>query len=578
MSAQFVREHLKQYANKKQPGVFALVGEWGVGKTHLWNELISSETFAGRSKYSYVSLFGIDSVTAIEKELFINHVPLSKASKPADLNTFMDLIKDTRGLKTTSVEKGYKYLAWVYKGLGWISHVFGRVPIISEYVAGFDIPLYKLLPHNDTLICFDDIERHSSGLDLEDFFGYLEKLKTSKSAQIVLLLNRDQLRCDIYRKYKEKVIDYELLFAPTPEEAFDIAFSKPIPDDAYEVLKAQCCNLKINNIRILMKIARSVEQILPLLSDKLPETYQQVLYPLVLIHLSDACSASIPETIPPIDYIRNYTMYQFLDEDKEKMKSGWRDTLFAAEFESAGDIFSPLVKGVTSGIHDLSILAKDIRKIEEKSCFNKRNTSYNQARADLWSGFRPSDDANKIQRLKDAALEHAEYVKPYQIDDICLLMDHFNEFRAQIRDFVDHYLTRVDIDTKRSLTDYTLKHPIFKESVSKLVFENMPEMPVLYAIGQLASGRVDTRYLQRVSVATEDDYYEFFKNIEISGFHLDDSIQCLLEYRSMKDASNLGLGDIFMDIYDKTSEALKRHAIESELSRFLIKRYLPEVQ
>tara|TARA_Y100001963_G_C6587958_1_gene356625 strand:- start:35 stop:625 length:591 start_codon:yes stop_codon:yes gene_type:complete len=192
------------------------------------------------------------------------------------------------------------------------------------------------------LICFDDIERHSSAIELQDFFGYVEKLKTTKSAQIILLLNRDQLESDVYRKYKEKVIDFELLFKPSAEEVFDIAFPEPIAEAAYDVLKKQCSNLKINNIRILMKIARSVEQLLPLLSGKLPETYQKILNPLVLIHLSDACSASMPETVPPLDYIRTHTLYQYFDDKSGSINTKWRDTLFAAEFESAGDIFEPL--------------------------------------------------------------------------------------------------------------------------------------------------------------------------------------------------------------------------------------------
>ncbi|WP_240224601.1 P-loop NTPase fold protein [Rheinheimera hassiensis] len=575
MSAQFVREQLRQYANKKQPGVFALVGEWGVGKTHLWNELISSETFAGRSKYSYVSLFGIDSVTAIEKELFINHVPLSKASKPADLNTFMNLLKDTRGFKATSVEKGYKYLAWVYEGLGWISHVFGRVPIISKYVAGFDIPLYKLLPHNDTLICFDDIERHSSALELEDFFGYVEKLKTSKSAQIVLLLNRDQLKCDVYRKYKEKVIDYELLYAPLPDEAFDIAFSEHLPDASNGILKDQCSSLKINNIRILMQIARSAEQILPLLEGKLPETYLDVLNKLVLIHLCDACSTSMPETIPPLDYVSTHTVYQFFDDDPEKKYEKWRNTLIAASFENAGDIFEPLVNGVTSGIHDCEVLSKHITKIEQSSRLNQNITSYNQANTDLWTGFTPANDASKLQRLTDATIEHAENIPPHEIDDICFLMDQLPEFCSRIQEFVRNYLDKVNIVTKKSLSNRTFKHPVLQEFVSKLAFEDVPIMPFKYAIGMLAQGKADNQYLKRVSVATEDDFYDFFKDPENSKIYLKESIQCLLAYGSKKASANLSLENIYLDIYTKTCNALRRHAKESDLSRFLIEKYLP---
>ena len=132
MSTHFVKEQLQHYVNQKRPGVFALVGEWGVGKTHLWNEVASTFTISSsRPKYSYVSLFGIDSISAIEKELFINHVPIKQGSTPANIDTFIDSLKDTRVLKTKSVENGVKWLAWLYKIIGFIKSWFSRVPLIE---------------------------------------------------------------------------------------------------------------------------------------------------------------------------------------------------------------------------------------------------------------------------------------------------------------------------------------------------------------------------------------------------------------------------------------------------------------
>ena len=186
-------------------------------------------------------------------------------------------------------------------------------------------------------------------------------------------------------------------------------------------------------------------------------------------------------------------------------------------------------------------------------------------------------DNKKIQRLIDTAVDHAEHVEPHEIDEICLIMENLADYKSKVQEFVEHYLSKVNSDTRKSLPKYSIHHPVFQESVSKLIFEDIPEMPVLYAIGQLALGRVDTRYLHRVSVATEDDYYDFFKKNENQDHDFSELIPCLLGYRNKTGDLILGYENLFMDIYLKTCGALRRHANESELSKFLILKYLPEV-
>ncbi|GAF54997.1 hypothetical protein JCM18901_613 [Psychrobacter sp. JCM 18901] len=54
------------------PCAIALTGEWGVGKTHLWDELRdkNEEVFSGK-KYAYVSLFGLDSLASLKSAIAI---------------------------------------------------------------------------------------------------------------------------------------------------------------------------------------------------------------------------------------------------------------------------------------------------------------------------------------------------------------------------------------------------------------------------------------------------------------------------------------------------------------------------
>ena len=50
----------------------ALTGEWGIGKTHLWNQLRyeNQKAFYGK-KYAYVSLFGLDSLASLKSAIAI---------------------------------------------------------------------------------------------------------------------------------------------------------------------------------------------------------------------------------------------------------------------------------------------------------------------------------------------------------------------------------------------------------------------------------------------------------------------------------------------------------------------------
>ena len=62
MSVIQVQNALQHFAKNKASRAVVLKGEWGTGKTFVWNEVIKNhrKDFA-RSSYSYVSLFGLSS-------------------------------------------------------------------------------------------------------------------------------------------------------------------------------------------------------------------------------------------------------------------------------------------------------------------------------------------------------------------------------------------------------------------------------------------------------------------------------------------------------------------------------------
>lgn len=68
-----LKKKLLKLINNKDSFAIALTGEWGIGKTRFWNEFYEENHInLGVNKYSYVSLFGIDSIEALKFEIALS--------------------------------------------------------------------------------------------------------------------------------------------------------------------------------------------------------------------------------------------------------------------------------------------------------------------------------------------------------------------------------------------------------------------------------------------------------------------------------------------------------------------------
>ena len=68
-----LEKKLLKLINNKDSFAIALTGEWGIGKTRFWNNFYEeNHTDLGVNKYSYVSLFGIDSIEALKFEIALS--------------------------------------------------------------------------------------------------------------------------------------------------------------------------------------------------------------------------------------------------------------------------------------------------------------------------------------------------------------------------------------------------------------------------------------------------------------------------------------------------------------------------
>ncbi|MCA6518599.1 MAG: NTPase, partial [Pseudanabaena sp. M110S1SP2A07QC] len=91
MSIEIIKQQINKFVSHDTPEVIAIKGEWGVGKTYAWNTFLSDaqkENRVALKKYSYVSMFGINSLDAFKYAIFENVIDRELIGVGANVETF----------------------------------------------------------------------------------------------------------------------------------------------------------------------------------------------------------------------------------------------------------------------------------------------------------------------------------------------------------------------------------------------------------------------------------------------------------------------------------------------------------
>ncbi|MBD3727286.1 MAG: hypothetical protein IE936_09505, partial [Moraxella osloensis] len=263
MSITLIHSQIKTFLQSPSPEVIAIKGHWGVGKTFAWNKWLNDAKANGQiglTRYSYVSLFGINSLDDLKQAIFQNTIATSLIGQQASLET---LKQDPFGVGKTL-------------GGQWRA-IAGLVPFTKGYAHMQSVAFFSV---KETIICLDDLERRGDKLSDKDIMGLVSQLKEQKACKVVLLFNNKAGEFKHYTAFREKVVDKEFKFKPTAKEAVDIAFA----DLSYqkEALTDYALRLDLRNIRILNKIKHYAELLKPLLDGYQPGLVAIALHSLVL--------------------------------------------------------------------------------------------------------------------------------------------------------------------------------------------------------------------------------------------------------------------------------------------------------
>lgn len=358
MTIEQSKTQLISLINNADLKVIALTGAWGTGKTHLWNEIRIESQDPIVKGARYVSLFGLKDINQLKLKLVQSALPIGGDSSSL-----------TEGLIKTW-KTSVKALKKLHEGFSALD----ELALVAVPVA---------LRHRFVVI--DDIERKHASLSIDEVLGFVDEYSQIFCTRFLLILNSNQFSSStddsaLWAALREKVIEEELRFTPTPEEAFDIAIpdlNSPYRGTARTAVDA----CEITNIRVIRQAYRLVVRLLGATGDMPPAIQARTVPSIVLI--SALANKAIKDG-PTLEYVAGYNrdssdlMRRYLeqkgDASKEKTEEStpvaWKVLLSKLGINSSDEFEELIVAFVRDGRHD----AKAIEAIVQGYQHNENRT------------------------------------------------------------------------------------------------------------------------------------------------------------------------------------------------------------
>ncbi len=283
-------------------------------------------------RYSYVSLFGINSIDELKFAIFENVVTLKKGKIRADISTLDEFVN-------SNVVQWRKITRFVQS-----------LPFVKSLVGSEATTIFSFLTIRDQIICLDDLERRGHRLDIGDVLGLVSFLREQRNCKVSLILNDEALIDGAktqFEKYLEKVVDVSLAYEPTASDSVGVALD--VSDPVSQRVADLCTALGISNIRVIKRMERVVRAIQPMLIDYDEEVFRQATSSLVLF----CWSHDQPGEAPTLEFLTTKKAeVSFGREQSEKLsdkEAAWNALLDAYGYTWTDEFDITLIKGVRSG-------------------------------------------------------------------------------------------------------------------------------------------------------------------------------------------------------------------------------------
>jgi len=532
-------------------------GAWGVGKTHAWKEYIvlaHSKNKLKNNRYSYVSLFGIDSLQDLKFQIFQQAISTKMIGEEVTIKSFGANVLQ---LSESMGRKSFRS--------------FFQLPYVTNFSDSLESVAF--LSIRKSLICIDDLERKGKNLSMTDVLGLVSYLKEEKECKVVLIHNEGVLDGedrDEFDKYREKAIDIEFEYKPSPSESASIAFSGS--RDFHKDLIQNCNKLGIDNIRTLTKIEGLAGRLLPYVQRFEPEIMDQSLHTLCLFTW---CFYSPDDVSPSYDYVTNITLWMMglTDNDKyTETQKQWNAALQDYGYTQTDELDLAIAHLINKGyvIEDEFYVAAE--KKNDEIIATKGQNSFSEAWNIYHNNFRNNEE-EVVEQIFEALKKWAQHVSPLNLQGTVGLLRELK--RNDLADeAIEYYIEQRKSETGLfDLQKYPFSGDITDEAIInrfKETFEAISDIKTR-SLNEVVSKIADKNGwskedVQILSTATVEDYYNFFKSTE--GSHLSEYINTCLRFGNLGGASEQDT-----EISKKAISALKKIGNESTLNKLRVKKF-----
>ncbi len=423
MSIEVISQQIRRFLASEGPEVMSIKGAWGVGKTYAWNRYLlqaKNQQKVALQKYSYVSLFGINSLSDLKFSIFENLVEDKMIGRKPTIETFRNNVDAL----AHSIGQNFLPLIPARRPPDAYHNIFSSLLFLSLEKA---------------LICIDDFERKGHGIAAQDILGLISQLKEQKKCKVILILNDESLSGDSsldYVKLREKVIDTELRFAPTARECVAIALTR---DRVARLLGDDIVTLGINNIRIIKKIEKLALAVIPVLNDYDDQVLKRALHSLALLVW---CYYSRAQDIPDYQFVlsRNSSFSDLDDTALTTQQQSWCAVLRRYDNYFFDDFDTPMARFVENGYLDEAWLRKEAEVFNEKLRADRSQSSFQAA----WHKFNESFADNSrevIGCLSESFKDNARFISPANLDGAVRLLRNLGKDALATR-IIDLYIEK----------------------------------------------------------------------------------------------------------------------------------------
>lgn len=156
--------------------VFALVGAWGTGKTHLWNEIRKESQDPIIEGARYVSLFGLKDINQLKLKVIQSALPVGGES-----SSLTESLMKTWKVSVDSLKK-------VHQGFSALDELaLVAVPVALR----------------NRFVVIDDIERKHAALSVDEVLGFVDEYSQNFGTRFLL----DSQLGPVLLAYRQRALD-----------------------------------------------------------------------------------------------------------------------------------------------------------------------------------------------------------------------------------------------------------------------------------------------------------------------------------------------------------------------------------